>query len=1081
MDSLVPGVDAGGDASFVSLDSLKSGATGGTPLSRLRGQTGRQYWRSLQELAGSPEFQRQVEREFPGQAPGEWSALSRREFVRLMGASLALAGVGGCAYQRAEKIVPYVEQPEGLTPGKSLFFTTAFSRSGYGTGLLGESAMGRPVKLEGNPDHPASLGSTDVFAQASLLELYDPDRSQGVRRQGIQSNWEALLGALLEPLASQKAKGGAGLRILTGAVTSPTLERQLRELLKAYPAARICQHEPVGRGNAVQGSEIAFGTEVQTVYHLDRAERILALDSNFLVDEPGSVRYARDFAATRRVRHANLQMSRLYVVESTPTVTGATADHRVSARSLEVEAVARRIARALGIPSGETPALRGVSEGWISAVVRDLQQHRGKSVVIPGETQPARVHALCHAINAALGAAGSTVSYRRPVEGRFPGNGQDLVQLTADLNAGKVDLLLILGCNPVYDAPGDLEFDKAIQKAGLRVHLGLHDDETAALCQWHAAESHYLESWSDLRAHDGTAGIVQPLITPLYATRSRHEFLALLLGSEQSSGYDIVRATWRASNPAFIVPEGASAARARQSNGAFEKFWHGALQEGVVPNSASPSVAVTLRSFSEALPPLPPPAGLEIQFRPDPTVWDGRFSNNGWMQELPKPLTSLTWDNAAIVSPGYAAAQGLSQGSKVRLNSGGREVLAAIAILPGHPDDAVTLTLGFGRTRAGRIGNGVGANAYRLRSSNSPWTAPVEVSLVRGKHPLVTAQQHFSQLDRELVIQGTLAQYAEDAEHPHFMPHQAHSGPLPSLYPQQWSSDAQEQHGREPGRWEGEGYNGQPIPAWGMVIDLTACMGCNACVVACQAENNIPVIGKDQVAMHRQMHWIRIDTYFEGDPANPDSILFEPMACQHCEKAPCEPVCPVEATTHSAEGLNEMTYNRCIGTRYCSNNCPYKARRFNFLQYSDQITPTIQMMKNPDVTVRSRGVMEKCTFCVQRITDARIQAEKEERPIRDGDIVTACQQVCPTQAITFGNLNDERSHGNKGSRVRQLKTEPHNYGVLTELNTRPRTSYLARIRNPNPEISGGGRHTGPSGHSDSSQPEHGAAGEHAGE
>ena len=1066
-----------GDGSFVPLDDLRAAA----PLDltgirrRLESARGREYWRSLEEVADTPEFRQYLEREFPMQAPRDMEPLSRREFMRVMGAGMALAGVGmgsGCGFQRPEKIVAYHEQPESLVPGKPLFYATSFVRSGYAYGVLAESQMGRPTKLEGNSQHPASLGATDAFTQASLLQLYDPDRSQAVRNMGSITTWEAFLGAMDESLLAQRRKRGAGFRILTGAFTSPTLEAQLRRLLALYPQARVHQHEPAGQENVLLGARQAFGTDAQPVYHFDQAQRVLSLDANFLLDENGGVRYARDFAGGRQVRAGRREMNRLYVVESTPTITGAYADHRLSVRPSVVEAVARAVAAGAGAP-GATPGAsssrhpEGVSAEWIAAVVADLLEHRGSSLVLAGAHQPPVVHALAHAINEVLGNVGKTVTYVEPVEVRFGDPSTSLKELTVAMKAGRVELLFILGSNPVYTAPVDLGFQTALRQVPVRVHLGLYDDETGVECQWHIPESHYLEGWSDARAHDGTAGIVQPLIMPLYATRSIHELVAVLLGEGDRAGYEIVREHWMGRDPGYStsaspkepaqVPGGPAA---RVPTQAFEKFWHSVLHSGVVPNSAAPAKAVRAGSIpASAEHAAGAPGGMEIVFRPDPTIWDGQFANNAWLQELPKPLSVLTWDNAALMSKTTARKLGVDNRDRVELRYRGHTLEAAVWTVPAHADDTVSITLGYGRTQAGKLGTGLGFNAYALRTSDSPgFGAGLEVRKLGGQMDLVAAQHHFSLYGRDLVRAGTLKQLEEEPEHPHFMHPEAHlpEGELPSLYPQEWTSDRTSverspQGWEGPGTYSGSGYNGLPIPAWGMVIDMNACIGCNACTIACQAENNIATVGKDQVKVNREMHWLRIDTYYTGDDTNPDTV-FQPVACHHCEKAPCEPVCPVQATSHSAEGINEMTYNRCIGTRYCSNNCPYKVRRFNFLQFSDMQTPSIQLMRNPDVTVRARGVMEKCTYCIQRITEARIEAEKEDRPIRDGDVVTACQQVCPTQAILFGDTNDRESNGRKGSRVRQLKGDPLNYAMLSELNTRPRTSYLAKLRNPNPSI-----------------------------
>lgn len=1041
---------------------------------KLASSRGKQYWRSLDEVANTPEFQAYLEKEFPQQAPREMAPLGRREFLRVMGATLALAGVGGCAYQPQEKIVPYVEQPEQIVAGKPLYYSTAYVRNGYAIGLLGETHMGRPIKLEGNPQHPASLGSTDPYAQAALLNLYDPDRSQSVRYLGGLSTWTNFQGTLATLLTRLRGRQGAGLRVLVGTVTSPTLEAQLRRLQNRFPQARIHQYEPVSRAAELAGARMAFGRELNPVYRFDRAKRVLSLDSNFLLEEPGSVRYARDFIAGRLVREQLLNgrpidMNRLYVVESTPTITGSKADHNLRVKPSQVEAVARAVANGLGVAgAGSATPPAGVDQKWIDAVVEDLRTHPGESLVIAGSGQTPVVHALAHAINAAIGAAGKTVTYTAPVEVRFDDPATSLARLITDIDAGQVEALIILGTNPVYNGPAEVDFAAALKKLNdqkkLTVHAGTHDDETGVQCQWHLPLSHWLEAWGDARAFDGTTSIIQPLIRPLYDTRSIYEILSYAVDPEPRDGYAIVRDQYMRRNPAYSRtlkpqpgvaaggPTGVSSQPQTQATPAFERFWHQVLTNGVVPNTAAPTVTPAVAG-NFATPPVTA-EGMEIVFRPDPTVWDGEFSNNGWQQELPKPLNSLTWDNAALISTRTAERLGVQNRDLVDLSVNGKKLRAPVWIQPGQPDDVVTLTLGYGRTRAGRIGNKMGFNAYALRTSETPGFATgLQVSKASGSYDLVTAQQYFSMFGRDIVRVGTLEELKADPKEPHFM-HVGHHGEA-TLYPQEWPSDRQkgeDEHG--PGTYsatKGRAYRPEGIPAWGMVIDQNACIGCNTCTVACQAENNIATVGKDQVKMHRYMHWIRIDNYHTGPVEDPDTV-FQPVPCMHCEKAPCEPVCPVEATSHSAEGINEMTYNRCIGTRYCSNNCPYKVRRFNFLQYSDQATPQIQLMRNPDVTVRSRGVMEKCTYCIQRINWARMEAEKEERPIRDGEVVVACAQACPTQAIIFGDINDQRSNNGKGSRVRQVKASSLNYGLLTELNTNPRTTYLPAMRNPNPAI-----------------------------
>jgi len=1007
---------------------------------RLASSRGQEYWRCLEELSDSEEFHRLLKQEFPQQAAGCFDEFNRRDFLKLMGASLALAGLNACgrAAPVDKKIVPYVNQPEEIVPGKPLFFATAFPMGGVGTGVLVESHEGRPTKIEGNPNHPASLGATDALAQASILTLYDPDRSQVVSNAGRISTWNAFLTAINDDLEAERLSGGVGLRILTETVTSPTLANQLRQLLAKFPRAQWHQYEPVNRDNAQAGARLAFGDNVHTVYRFDNADVILSLDADFLFAGPGSVRYARDFVGKRRVRQGKGEMNRLYVIEATPSVTGSMADHRLALRPSEIPNFAAAIAAKIGLSVQSTTAAQ--RSQWIEALVRDLQKHRGAGIIVAGDQQPPVVHALAHAMNQASDNVGKTVIYTDPIVANPVDQSASLRQLVRDMETGSVKVLVMLGGNPVFTAPVDLRFAEHLAKVPLRVHSSLYDDETSAYCHWHIPETHYLESWSDVRAYDGTVTILQPLIAPLYRGKSSHEVLAALLGGFGDTTYDVVRNYWKTQKIA----------------GDFEIFWRTALHDGVVAGTAFQPKAVKLKaladvdglggstaSVSENRTAKPTGAqratqnSLEISFQPDPTLFDGRFANNGWLQELPKPLTKLTWDNAVLISPKTAARLGLSyqvgaRGGEhgrvftdvIELRYEGRTLQAPTWILPGHADECVTVHLGYGRARAGKVGNGTGFNAYAIRTANAPYYgAGLEIRKIGTQYPLACTQFHHSMEGRDLVRTATIEEYRKN---PSFAQGEHHHESEGSLYP----------------GFKYEGY------AWGMSIDVNACIGCNACVVACQSENNIPVVGKTEVTRGREMHWLRIDRYYKGSPENPETY-HQPVPCMHCENAPCELVCPVGATNHSHEGLNDMVYNRCVGTRYCSNNCPYKVRRFNFFEYSDFETPSLKPLRNPNVTVRSRGVMEKCTYCVQRINVAKIEAEKENRPVRDGEIQTACQAACPTQAIVFGDIN------NREAAVAKLKSESLNYGLLTELNTKPRTTYLAKLKNPNPEIKTG--------------------------
>ena len=978
----------------------------------LTGASGPEYWRSLEELANTDAFQEYLHREFPAQASEFTDPVGRRQFLRLMGASLALAGVSACTKQPAEVIVPYVRAPEELVPGKPLFYATAVTLGGYATGVLVESHEGRPTKIEGNPEHPASLGATDLFAQAQMLALYDPDRSQAIRQQGDIRTWSAFLGALRGVVEAKRSSQGAGLRILTETVTSPTLARQMAEFLAAFPSARWHQYEAAGRDNVRGGAQLAFGAIVDTRYAFDKARVVVSLDADFLGAMPGSVRYIRDFSATRRVRGEAGGMSRLYAVESAAGNTGAKADHRAAVRPADVESFARALAAAVGVPGAPAATVPAAAQKLLDAAARDLLANTGASIVVPGDEQPPAVHAICHAINGVLGNAGVTVLHTDQVASAPASQLQSLRELVDDTNGGKVDALLILGGNPAYDAPGDFRFGEALKKVAFTARLGLYEDETSARCQWHIPEAHALEAWSDARAWDGTATILQPLIAPLYGGKSAHDVLIGLSQTPGRAAYDVVRDTWK---------QAAADAGALDA----EQFWRTAVHDGVVKGTAFPLKSVTAGSVFAAVGAAAPAApGLDLVLRADPTVHDGRFANLGWLQELPKPFTKLTWDNTVQLSPATASRLGLRNEDIVEVGVGRTSVKGPAWIVPGQADDTVTVHLGYGRTRAGRVGNNVGFDAYPLRTSGAMWAAPgAIVKATGGRAGLASTQLHHDMEGRAIIRAGTLEQYRKE---PHFVREMAEDPPKTlTMYPEH----------------KYEGY------AWGMAIDLNTCVGCNACVMACQSENNIPVVGKEQVAKGREMHWLRVDTYYKGPAEHPEAY-HQPVMCQQCEKAPCEVVCPVAATVHSDEGLNDMVYNRCVGTRYCSNNCPYKVRRFNFLLYQDWDTPSLKLGRNPDVTVRSRGVMEKCTYCVQRITRAKITSEKEDRLVADGEIVTACQQVCPAEAIVFGNINDP------ASRVSKLRAEALNYSLLGELNTRPRTTYLAALKNLNPVLGG---------------------------
>jgi MoCo/4Fe-4S cofactor protein with predicted Tat translocation signal len=999
---------------------------------------GPKYWRTLEELSNQQAFGELLEREFPRQA-SEWvDPVSRRSFLKLAGASMALAGLAGCTRQPLEQILPYVRQPEQLIPGKPIFYATAMPFHGHALPLLVETHEFRPTKVEGNPQHQASRGATDLFAQASILDLYDPDRSSTLTFMGESSSWSDFSVALNHAINDDgklKATQGAGLRFLTGAVSSPTFAWQMKAVQRLFPQAKWHRWEPVNRDSARAGSKMAFGGYYDAIYKFEAADVVLSLDADFLSGSwfPGFVRYARDFMRRRKLDQGD-EMNRLYVAESSPSTTGAKADHRLVLRPSEVESLARALASKLGVSAGGGQ-LNQEQQKWLDAVAADLLAHRGKCLVVPGEFQSPVVQALAHAINAALGNVGQTVSYIDPVEVEAVEHGQSIRELVSDMNARKVSTLVIIGGNPVFDTPVDLEFEKALDNVGLRVQLSIYKNETTDYMHWHVPETHYLESWSDARSYDGVASIIQPMIMPLYEGRNAHELLAIFTDQRGTSAYDLVQTFWKSQHPTAD----------------FEAWWRRAVHDGVVPDSPLPVRQVAAKLGALPAPATVNPNAIEVAFRPDPTIYDGSFVNNAWLQETPKPLSRNTWDNVAMISPAMATTWGLytldqendhqSDAQRIlEIELQGRKVEAPYWPQPGHPDNTVTLFLGYGRKKTGRVGTGTGYNAYQVRPSSAQYIGGAGVVNVTSRFwDIAVTQGHFTMEEREPVKVATLEEFIKNRnfahEHKEEEP-QDKPGHPESLYPDY----------RDTANWYKD-------YAWGMSIDLNSCVGCQACAVACQAENNISVVGKEQVQRGREMQWIRIDSYYEGSPANP-SVYFQPVPCMQCENAPCEPVCPVGATVHSTEGLNDMVYNRCVGTRYCSNNCPYKVRRFNFFLFSnmpgtDWDTPSLKLGRNPDVTVRSRGVMEKCTYCVQRITAARIAAEKEDRRIRTDEIQTACQQACPTQAIIFGDIND------KNSRVARLKAGPRRYDLLAELNTRPRTTYVAAVRNPNPKLESG--------------------------
>jgi MoCo/4Fe-4S cofactor protein with predicted Tat translocation signal len=1086
-------------------------------------KAGKEYWRSLDQLADTPEFRDFLHREFPENASELTDGVSRRKFLVLMSASLGMAGLTACR-RPVEHILPMSRLAEPMIPGEPLLFATVMNFAGHSQGLVVRSNDGRPTKVEGNPLHPTSQGATSVFAQSSILDLYDPDRARTVMQGAQKKSWKDFTDFAAKHFADLRGTQGAGLRILSESNSSPSLGELKDHVLKTFPQARWHVYDAVSHDSVHAGAQLAFGQLAHTHYAFDRADVVVALDSDFLGCDPQSTANLKAFSKKRRtgtdVEHtgghgagqshggqeqsasdkshaggqartphdterregdtaaqaerSNLnppaatptpapsqqgeaarpatgahgasapgaaapattapadsgKMNRLYAVESNFTVTGAMADHRLRLQSSRVGGFLAALARKLNVGVGGLDKnLKAVAgdqrvDRWATAIAKDMEANRGRSVIVVGANQPAAVHALAHLINGTFG--GDVVSHTPAPETQFEPGVTSLSALVGDIDGGRVNTLVILGGNPVYTAPADFDFAAKLAKVPNSIYLGLYDDETAAASKWLVNEAHFLETWGDGRAWDGTAAIQQPLVAPLHDGKSAIELLAFISDYPQKTGYEIVRTLWQ-----------------RQAGaGNFDKAWARALHDGVIANTAAAptKLAANAGAIGGALEALPDfKEGVEVNFVADPSVYDGRFANNGWLQEAPDPMTKLVWDNAALMSKDTADRLGLANEDLVKINVNGANLDLPVWIVPGHAKDSITVPLGYGRARAGRVGTGVGFNAYRARRSNAMNTAVgASVMKAASKYALAVTQDHWSMEGRAIVREASLDKFKAEpafAKKPEEKLHVFSAYEHPYDY-----SDGQQ---------------------WGMAIDLNTCVGCNACVVACQAENNIPIVGKDQVARGREMHWLRMDRYFTGVPAteftatgakevtfNEDHMqaVQQPMLCQHCENAPCEVVCPVAATVHSEDGLNTMAYNRCVGTRYCSNNCPYKVRRFNFLNWHEGMSETEKMAQNPEVTVRMRGVMEKCTFCVQRIQNAKIAAKADgRRAVRDGEVITACAQACPADAIVFGDINDPQS------RVSRMRKQAREYKLLEELYVRPRISYLAKLRNENQE------------------------------
>lgn len=1063
---------------------------------KLANTSGPEYWRSLDELAQTDTFKEYIHNEFPEHASAPLNNVTRRNFLQVMGATLAFAGVTtGCARQPNETIHPYVKMPEELVPGKPRFYATTFVQDGYANGVIVENHMGRPTKIEGLPEHPSTAGGADSQTQASILDLFDPDRLTTVTKNGNIKKWDNFVAEARAALADYSLNDGAGVAILTETITSPTLAAQLQQLKEMYPKAGWYQFSPTSRDNAKDGSKLAFGEVADVIFDFTKAKRIVSLDSDFLDSGPGHMRYSADFSKARDVvdddapsgasaNHGedaaeggsesesddvhsdavdpnfHSALPRMYAFESSSNIVGASADHRWPLRPSQIEAVARLLAARLGGGSVDEEALdlpANVKEA-VGVIVTDLLEHEGESLVVVGDHQPAAVHALGHVINNVLGNVGETVNYIDPVEANPVNQVAQLQELVSNMDAGDVKFLVIIDANPVYTAPADLNFLEALEKVPLRAKLGRYQDETATYCHWQIPGLHYMETWGDARGHDGTVSVIQKQVEPLYGGKSASQLLSALLDESERSDYDILRDYWMGV----------------ANSETFESDWVQALSAGFVAGTATALTRPPLRE--NAIPAYQPTSlgedELEVVFLPDPCIGDGTYSNNAWLQELPKPMSKLTWDNAVVIGYSTALHLNLKNEDLVEVSVNGRTVQGPVWVQPGQASNTVTLHQGFGRESVGLVGVStedypLGFNAYQVQTSDAPTIGSgVKLTNLGKTYPLARTEQHYNMEGRDLVRHFTHAEY--DAHPDWVVQGRDHDHHVPGYEETMLKPDEK--------KWDGY--------AWGMTIDLNKCTGCNACITACQSENIIPVVGKTEVMKGREMHWIRVDRYFSAKRAglkygvgekgksedtleeldNP-TVYYQPVPCQQCENASCELVCPVSATVHSKEGLNDMVYNRCIGTRYCSNNCPYKVRRFNFYHYSrtplgsrgdrvkmynpkqTHIFPdSLKPMRNPDVTVRTRGVMEKCTYCVQRINLARIDSKISGDAIPDGRIQMACQQACPSKAIEFGDINN---HDSIVTHKKQLK---RNYSILGELNTKPRTTYLARLTNPNPEI-----------------------------
>ena len=994
------------------------------------------YWRSLNELAKNKEYQQFVEREFPEGASELKEGYSRRNFLQIMGASIALAGFAACR-KPVKKIVPFTTMPEYMVPGKQVFYATSAPANGYVTGLLVETNSGRPTKIEGNPDHPSSKGATNIHHQAAILDMYDPDRSRFVRHNNERSTWDAFAAAVQSEVTSDKR-----IAIITEPTSSPTALRLRRLIERRYPNTTWVTYSAFGEENQLLGSELAFGRKLRVAPQLDRAKVIVSLDADFMGTSSDNVRNIRGYADGRRLASSNDDINRLYVVESNYSLTGSNADHRLRIKTGDIKPFLYALAAELSSTHSTLRAFSGYSNAysdheWIQTLAEELRNNTGESLVMIGADHDAESHAVVAVINQALGNAGNSVNYLEIPHAESTNQNVAFSELIGEMQGGNIDAVFILGANPVFTAPANLDVASALRNVPFSAHLSNFVDETSRLTTWHINQAHFLEYWGDGLDFTGVPSVIQPMIMPLFDGKSELEVLGLLATGNTVDASEEVKATWR---PLL------------GSN--FDTRWQEILHDGFRKDSSFTAANVTVSNTFTAVigtslsnVRVSSSDTYELVIKPDPKLLDGRHANNGWLQELPDPMTKITWDNVALMSPNTAERLGVSRRrfgetavNMVDITANGATLQLPVWVVPGHADQNITVYAGYGRDEIGNVANRVGKNVYGVRTSSSPlFISDAQVSLSRDRYEIATVQDHHSMEGRPLVREASLTEYRQDprfAADMVYVPGKKDGAEHPvTLFTAQTFPEHQ--------------------PQWGMTIDLATCIGCGVCTIACQSENNIPVIGKEEVRRGREMHWMRTDRYFSGDENGDAKVVHQPVTCMHCELAPCEQVCPVAATTHSDDGLNQMTYNRCIGTRYCANNCPFKVRRFNFFNYPKYFLTggddpeVVQMAMNPDVSIRFRGIMEKCTYCVQRISRGKIATKLETgnsiKPA-DGTVKTACQQACPANAITFGDLTDENSI------VSRTKRNERNYVMLEELGIRPRTSYLAKIRNTNEKL-----------------------------